>query len=72
MSLLAEAVVSELDIEQRDLLIDALERSLIDSGLLLPIGQFEVRVALGHRLDGLRHRADGTLDLSEVRPAERQ
>jgi hypothetical protein len=69
---LAEAVVSELDIEQRVLLIDALERSLIDSGLLLPIGQFEVRVALGHRLDGLRHRADGTLDLTEVRPAERQ
>ncbi len=69
---LAAAVVAELDIEQRDLLIDALERSLIDDGLLLPIGQFEVRVALGHRLDGLRHRADGTLDLTDVQLSERQ
>lgn len=70
---LAEAVATELDLEQRALFVDALERSLIDAGLLLPIGQFEVRVALGHRLDGLVHRADGTLDVSAVElasPAE--
>jgi hypothetical protein len=67
---LAEAVVTELDVEQRALFIEALERTLVDEGLLLPIGQFEVRVALSHRLDGLRHRADGTLDLSAVKVAD--
>lgn len=63
---LAAAIVSELDLEQRALFIEALERALIEEALLLPIGQFEVRVALSHRLDGLRHRDDGTLDLSDV------
>lgn len=63
---LAEAVVTEFDIEQRGVFIEALERTLINEGLLLPIGQFEVRVALSHRLEGMRHRADGTLDLSAV------
>ncbi|MEZ5244106.1 MAG: ABC transporter substrate-binding protein [Acidimicrobiales bacterium] len=63
---LAEAVVTELDVQQRALFIEALERTLVDEGLLLPVGQFEVRVALSHRLDGLRHRSDGTLDLSTV------
>ncbi|MEQ8842672.1 MAG: ABC transporter substrate-binding protein [Acidimicrobiales bacterium] len=63
---LARAVVTELDLEQRALFIEALERSLIDDGLLLPVGQFEVRIAIGTRLDGLRHRTDGSLDLSDV------
>jgi hypothetical protein len=67
---LATAVATEVDVEQRALFSDALERALIDEGLLLPVGQFEVRVALGHRLDGLRHRGDGTLDLSAVELAD--
>jgi len=67
---LAQAVVTELDREQRALFVNALERALLEDGLLLPIGQFEVRVAIGRRLNGLRHRADGTLDLSGVEFAE--
>jgi len=61
---LADAVVTELDSDQRALFVAALEQSLIDDGFLLPVGQFEVRVAIGRRLDGLRHRSDGTLDVS--------
>jgi hypothetical protein len=67
---LAEAVFTEFDIEQRALFAEALERALIEDGLLLPIGRYEVRVALGHRLDGLRHRSDGTLDLRNVEIAD--
>ncbi len=67
---LAAAVITELDVEQRGLFIDALERSLINDGLLLPIGQFEVRIAISTRLDGLRHRSDGTLDLSAAKLAD--
>ena len=67
---LAEAVVTELDVEQRALFIEALEQTLIDESLLLPIGQFEVRVALSRRLDGLEHRLDGTLDFSAVAVVE--
>ncbi|MEM7141645.1 MAG: ABC transporter substrate-binding protein [Actinomycetota bacterium] len=63
---LATAVRAEFDPEQRALFVSALERALIEDGLLLPIGRYEVRVAIGSRLDGLRHRADGTLDLSRV------
>lgn len=66
---LAAAVASEIDPAQRSLFIDALEQSLIDDGFLLPIGRYEVRVAIASRLDGLRHRADGTLDLSRVQLA---
>lgn len=63
---LAAAAEAQIDPTQRALFVEALERSLIDDGLLLPVGRFEVRVALGLRLDGLRHRPDGTLDLSSV------
>lgn len=67
---LAEAVVTETDVEQRALFIEALKQALIDEGLVLPIGQFEVRIALSRRLDGLAHRPGGTLDLSGVALAE--
>ncbi|MDW3218222.1 MAG: ABC transporter substrate-binding protein [Acidimicrobiales bacterium] len=63
---LAAAIAAESDPAQRALFIEALEQALIEDGLLLPIGRYEVRVAIGRRLDGLRHRADGTLDLSRV------
>jgi len=66
---LAQAVTTELDTDQRDLFVAALEQALIDDGLLLPIGRYEVRVAIGPRLEGLRHRDDGTLDLTAVRTA---
>lgn len=65
-STLASAVASEIDPAQRSLFVEALEQSLIDDGLLLPIGRYEVRVAIGGRVEGLRHRTDGTLDLSRV------
>lgn len=67
---LAEAAVSEIDVEQRALFIEALKQALIDEGLFLPIGQFEVRVALSRRLEGLAHRPDGTLDLTGAAVAE--
>ena len=63
---LAAAVAAETDPDQRALFIDALERVLIDDGLLLPIGRFEVRVAVGNGVPGLRHRVDGTVELSGV------
>jgi extracellular solute-binding protein (family 5) len=66
---LSAAIVDKVDASQRELFADALETALIDDGYLLPIGRFEIRVAIGDRLDGLRHRADGTLDLSAVRLA---
>ncbi len=44
---LSAAVRAEIDLEQRNLFADALERELIESGYLLPVGRFEVRVALG-------------------------
>jgi Bacterial extracellular solute-binding proteins, family 5 Middle len=66
---LAAAVATERDPEQRTLFAAALERALIDDGYLLPVGRFEVRVAIGDRLAGLRHAADGTLDLTSVRLA---
>ena len=66
---LATALATERDSEQRALFAAALERALIDDGYLLPVGRFEVRVAIGDRFTGLRHRADGTLDLRSVRPA---
>lgn len=63
---LATAIAAESDDEQRAVLLAALEQELVDEGLLLPIGSFEVRVALSRRADGIRHRLDGTLDLSGV------
>lgn len=63
---LVTAVNAATDPTQRALFVEALERSLIDDGLLLPIGRYEVRLAVGLRLDGLRHRVDGTLDLTDV------
>ena len=62
---IVEAIGAELDEDRRDLLIRALDAQLLDEGLLLPIGRFEVRVGIGPDMDGLRHRADGTLDLSQ-------
>lgn len=66
---LVAAVNAEVNPVQRGLFVEALERSLIDDGFLLPIGRYEVRLAVGLRLDGLRHRVDGTLDLSNVEVA---
>ena len=63
---LADAIRAETDREQRDVLLAALEQQLIDDGFYLPVGRYEVRVALSRRADGIRHRVDGTLDLSEV------
>lgn len=67
---LAVAVTSEMDSEQRTLFADALEREMIDAGHLLPVGGYEVRVAVGDGVSGLRHNADGTLDLENVAAAE--
>ncbi len=59
-------IEAEADHDRRQVLLDALTTNLLDEGLLLPIGQFEVRVGIGPTMDGLRHRSDGTLDLSQV------
>ena len=63
---LADAIAAERDASQRAVFAGALERTLVEDGLLLPIGRFEVRVAVGTRLDGLRQKVDGTLDLTRV------
>lgn len=63
---LAAAVASTTDPEERQLFLDALEQSLVMEGFVLPVGQFEVRVAVSRDLRGLRHRMDGTIDLSGV------
>lgn len=63
---LAAAVAASTDPLQRGLFADALERALIDDGYLLPVGVFEVRVAVATRVDGLHHRVDGTVDLTGV------
>ncbi len=63
---MVNAIGAELDADARGLLIDVLEASLLDEGLLLPIGQFEVRIGIGPDMDGLRHRADGTLVFGQL------
>lgn len=60
------AIGAELNAARRALLIETLEAALLDEGLLLPIGRFEVRIGIGPDMDGLRHRSDGTLDLSQL------
>ncbi len=60
------AIENEDDDDRRQTMIDALEAVLLEDGLLLPVGQFEVRVGIGPDMDGLRHRVDGTLDLSLI------
>ena len=61
---LVDAILAEPDPAERAALVNALERLLLEEGLLLPIATFEVRVGVGEDMDALRIRADGTLDLS--------
>lgn len=61
---LVAAIRAEADPAERASLVSALERLLLEEGLLLPVATFEVRVGLGEDMDALRVRADGTLDLS--------
>ncbi len=63
---LIEGVAAESDPARRRILIASLEDEMRDLGLMLLIGQFEVRVGIGPDFDGLRHRSDGTLDLSRL------
>ena len=63
---LVVGVEAEQEPSRRRLLIANLEDEMRNLGLMLLIGQFEVRVGIGPGLDGLRHRSDGTLDLSQV------
>ncbi len=63
---MVDAIGAEPNAARRALLIETLETNLRDDGLLLPIGRFEVRVGIGPEMDGLRHRSDGTLDLSRL------
>ncbi len=63
---LAQAATAAIEEEPRDLFFAALEQHLIDDAFLLPVGQFEARIAVDRGVRGLRHRADGTLDLSGV------
>lgn len=63
---LAAAIRSEPDPAARASLVNALERLLLEDGLLLPVATFEVRVGVGEDMDALRTRPDGTLDLSQL------
>ena len=58
-------IAAEQDPAQRRILVANLEGELRELGLMLLVGQFEVRVGIGPGFDGLRHRSDGTLDLSQ-------
>ena len=62
---LIAGAAAEQDPAQRRVLIADLEGELRELGLMLLIGQFEVRVGIGPGFDDLRHRSDGTLDLSQ-------
>ncbi len=61
---LAHEIDATADAAQRRVLINELERLLIDNALLYPLGQFEVRIGVGPEMDDLRMNHDGTLDLS--------
>ena len=63
---LAAAIRAEPDPAARASLVNALERLLLEDGLLLPVATFEVRVGVGEDMDSLRVRPDGTLDLSQL------
>ncbi len=61
---LVDAIRADPDPVARASLVNALERLLLEEGLLLPVATFEVLVGVGEDMDSLRIRADGTLDLS--------
>ncbi len=66
LSDLIDGVSAEQEAARRRLLIDGLEAELQGLGLMLLVGQFEVRVGVGPDFDGLRHGVDGMLDLSHL------
>lgn len=60
---LLAAIWREPDPAARVSLVAALDRLMVEEGLLLPIARFEVRIGVGEDMDALRTRPDGTLDL---------
>jgi len=63
---LAGQAMAEIDPASRLRILDALEQRLVDSAMIKIVGRFEVSVSIGARLEGLRQRPDGTLDLSSA------
>ena len=63
---LVERARSDLDPASRDVSLAALERSVVATGVVTMVGRWEVTVAIGTRLSGLRQRVDGTLDMSRA------
>ena len=60
------AAAVEPDAAARGSLVNAVERLLLEDGLLLPVATFEVQVGVGEDMDDLRILPDGTLDLSQL------
>jgi len=63
---LAETVMTATDPLVRNSALKSLEKITLDSGFVALVGRWEVTVAIGPRLTGLRQRADGTLDLTRA------
>lgn len=61
---LAEQAMSEIDPTARAAAFPAIERDLAQSGYVIVVGQWEVNLAIGGRISGMRQRVDGTLDVS--------
>jgi len=68
-SLLAGTITAAVDPLARAEAVKSLEKTVLDSGFVILVGRWEVTVAIGPRLSGLRQRVDGTLDLSRAAPA---
>ncbi len=65
-SSLGETIATSKDPVERAAAVKSLEKMVLDSGLVKLVGRWEVTVAIGPRLTGLRQRADGTLDLTRA------
>jgi hypothetical protein len=61
---LGESLVGTRDLENRRLFADLLVQTAVDEGVLVLLGRIEARVGVSAAAAGLRHRTDGTLDLS--------
>ncbi len=65
-SSLGDTIATSTNPMERAAAVKSLEKMVLDSGLVKLVGRWEVTVAIGPRLTGLRQRADGTLDLTRA------
>lgn len=64
-SSLGESLDETRDLENRRFFSDLLVQTAVDEGVLVLLGRVEIRVGVSMAATGLRHRVDGTMDLSE-------